>query len=57
MGGYTREIGNGRLCVLTPGHILSVWRHDEFKSYSLMLFGGVGRKYDGNEIQKMPAII
>ena len=29
--GYVREIGSGRLCVLTPGHILSVWEHPEFK--------------------------
>lgn len=30
-GGYVREIGNGRLCVLTPGHILSVWEHPSFR--------------------------
>lgn len=29
-GGYTREIGKGRLCVLTPGHILEVWRNREY---------------------------
>ena len=29
--GYIREIGEGRLCVLTPGHILSVYTHPEFQ--------------------------
>lgn len=31
LGGYVRELGKGRLCVLTPGHILSVWEHEEFQ--------------------------
>lgn len=30
IGGYTRNLGKGRLCVLTPGHILDVWRKPEF---------------------------
>lgn len=30
IGGYTREIGKGRLCMLTPGHTLSVWQNREF---------------------------
>lgn len=29
--GYTRTFGNGRLCVLTPGHTLSVWENPEFQ--------------------------
>lgn len=29
--GYTREMGKGRLCVLTPGHILSVFANEEFQ--------------------------
>lgn len=29
--GYTREIGAGRLCVLTPGHTLSVWKNEQFQ--------------------------
>lgn len=29
--GYTREIGAGRLCVLTPGHTLSVWKNSSFQ--------------------------
>ena len=31
MGGYTREMGKGRLCVLTPGHVVSVWEHPQFR--------------------------
>lgn len=31
IGGYTRNIGKGRLCVLTPGHTLDVWHHTEFE--------------------------
>jgi type 1 glutamine amidotransferase len=26
-GGYAMERGKGRICVMTPGHILSVWQH------------------------------
>ncbi|MDD2268783.1 MAG: ThuA domain-containing protein [Eubacteriales bacterium] len=28
--GYTREMGDGRLCVLTPGHTLDVWENESF---------------------------
>lgn len=31
IGGYARTIGKGRLCVLTPGHVLSVWHQEDFK--------------------------
>jgi hypothetical protein len=31
IGGYVRHIGKGRLCVMTPGHILSVWEHPQFR--------------------------
>lgn len=31
VAGYTREMGAGRLCVLTPGHTLSVWKHPQFQ--------------------------
>ena len=31
VAGYTREMGKGRLCVLTPGHTLSVWKNQEFQ--------------------------
>ena len=33
--GYTREMGRGRLCVLTPGHTLSVWLSKEFQKIFL----------------------
>lgn len=29
--GYTRQIGAGRLCVLTPGHILSVFQNEQYQ--------------------------
>lgn len=28
--GYTRSLGTGRICALTPGHILEVWRTEPF---------------------------
>lgn len=31
IAGYTRKIGDGRLCVLTPGHTLSVWKNEQFQ--------------------------
>jgi type 1 glutamine amidotransferase len=31
IGGYAREMGGGRLCVMTPGHILAVWEHPSFQ--------------------------
>jgi type 1 glutamine amidotransferase len=31
IGGYAREIGKGRLCVMTPGHILAVWEHRAYQ--------------------------
>jgi type 1 glutamine amidotransferase len=31
IGGYVREIGKGRLCVLTPGHIFAVWEHPSYQ--------------------------
>lgn len=30
-GGYTKKIGDGTLCVLTPGHTLSVWENKAFQ--------------------------
>ena len=33
--GYTRKMGNGRLCVLTPGHTLSVWQNKEVRKIFL----------------------
>lgn len=37
-GGYALERGNGRLCVMTPGHTLSVWQHP---SYQLLLLNAL----------------
>lgn len=31
IGGYVLERGKGRLCVMSPGHILSVWQHPSFR--------------------------
>lgn len=30
VAGYTREIGKGKLCVLTPGHTMNVWGNTSF---------------------------
>jgi type 1 glutamine amidotransferase len=30
--GWVREEGRGRVCVLTPGHTLPVWRHPSFQT-------------------------
>ncbi len=31
VGGYVRQMGQGRICMLAPGHILSVWEHPEYQ--------------------------
>lgn len=31
-GGWTRTEGNGRVCVLTPGHTVPVWQHPSFQA-------------------------
>jgi type 1 glutamine amidotransferase len=31
-GGWLREEGEGRVCVLTPGHLVEVWLHSEFQT-------------------------
>ncbi len=31
VGGYVRHLGKGRLCVLTPGHIYSMWQNPQFQ--------------------------
>ncbi len=33
--GWTRTEGEGRVCVLTPGHNLEVWRHPSYQSLLL----------------------
>ena len=35
IGGYALERGKGRLCVMTPGHILSVWQHPSYRQLLL----------------------
>jgi type 1 glutamine amidotransferase len=34
-GGWTRVEGEGRVCVLTPGHNLEVWQHPSFQTLLL----------------------
>lgn len=31
VGGYVKEMGAGRVCMLAPGHILSVWEHPQYR--------------------------
>lgn len=31
VAGYTRLLGEGRLCALTPGHTLAVWQNPQFQ--------------------------
>jgi type 1 glutamine amidotransferase len=31
-GGWTRLEGEGRVCVLTPGHNVEVWQHPSFQA-------------------------
>ena len=31
-GGWLRDEGDGRVCVLTPGHNVEVWLHPEFQT-------------------------
>lgn len=31
-GGWTRTEGKGRVCVLTPGHHVEVWRHPSYQA-------------------------
>ena len=31
-GGWTRAVGEGRICVITPGHNLEVWLNEHFQS-------------------------
>ena len=34
-GGYVKEAGRGRLCVLMPGHTMAVWENDNFRQMVL----------------------
>lgn len=35
IAGYVRELGKGKICVLTPGHILTVWQNEMFRKLLL----------------------
>lgn len=30
-GGYVRHVGQGKICVITPGHTLQTWRNENFR--------------------------
>lgn len=38
IAGYTRVLGEGKICVLTPGHTLSVWQDEMFRK---LLFNAI----------------
>lgn len=38
VAGYTRELGKGKICVLTPGHTLWVWQNENFRK---LLFNAI----------------
>lgn len=31
IAGYSRTLGEGKICVLTPGHVLAVWKNEMFR--------------------------
>lgn len=35
VAGYSRILGKGKVCVLTPGHIYAVWKNPEFRKLLL----------------------
>ncbi len=38
IAGYSRELGEGKICVLTPGHTLAVWQNEMFRK---LLFNAI----------------
>jgi type 1 glutamine amidotransferase len=46
-GGWTRREGDGRVCVLTPGHNLEVWLHPSYQA----LIGNALRWCGGTEVR------
>lgn len=38
VAGYTRKLGEGKICVLTPGHTLAVWQNEMFRK---LLFNAI----------------
>ncbi len=43
-GGWTRKEGEGRVCVLTPGHNVNVWLHPSFQALLRNALDWCGRK-------------
>jgi type 1 glutamine amidotransferase len=37
-GGYAMEYGKGRICIMTPGHILPVWEHPSYQKLLINAF-------------------
>lgn len=48
-GGWTREQGNGRVCVLTPGHNAQVWLHPVYQQLLKQSLEWCGRGLQGRE--------
>jgi uncharacterized protein len=48
-GGWTRKEGSGRVCVLTPGHNLEVWKQPDFQSMLLNGLNWVNKKVGRDE--------
>lgn len=46
IAGYVREMGQGRICVLTPGHIVAVWQDEMFRKLLLNAIRWAMRKED-----------
>lgn len=38
IAGYSRQIGEGKICVLTPGHVVDVWQNEMFRK---LLFNAI----------------
>ncbi len=38
VAGYSRELGKGKICVLTPGHTLAAWQNEMFRK---LLFNAI----------------
>jgi type 1 glutamine amidotransferase len=47
-GGWTRTEGQGRVCVLTPGHNLEVWVQPSYQTLLLNALRWCSRELDGS---------
>lgn len=45
-GGWTRTEGEGRVCVLTPGHNVKVWQHPSFQALLINSLRWCGKALD-----------